>query len=258
MKPASFEYAAPVSIGEAVALLDELSGKEVKLLAGGQSLVPMMNLRLARPTHLIDLNRVEGLAGIEVGDGEVRVGALTRHREVERSAELRSVLPLLPVTASFIASPAIRARGTIGGSCCHADPVAEWPMVARLLDASFEVTGARGGRSVPAADFFVSVFTPALEPDELLTGIRFPLPGPSGGWGFAEFTRKVGDFAVIAAAARVEVDQGRVVTAGVAIAGAGPTPLRSPAAGTTAAIWFAWRRSGRSGTPSTAAQGRTP
>lgn len=230
MKPAPFEYAAPGTVAEAVTLLGELSDEEPKVLAGGQSLVPMMNLRLARPTHLVDINRVGGLHGISVVEGEVRIGALTRHSDIEDSGELNGVLPLLPAMASHIGYRQIRYRGTIGGSCCHADPVGEWPMATRALDARFDVSGPDGARTIDADDFYVTIFTPAVEPDEILTAVRIPVPAPPWGWGFSEFARKAGDFAVVAATAVIEAVDGSVATARLAIAGAGSTPLRSPGA----------------------------
>lgn len=230
MKPAPFEYAAPNTLEEVIDLLGELADEEPKVIAGGQSLVPMMNLRLVRPTHIIDLNRVEELRGTSVADSEVRIGAITSHVDIEDARELDDVLPLLRVVASNIGYRQIRYRGTVGGSCCHADPAAEWPMATRALDAHFDVAGPDGTRTIAAEDFYVTVFTPAVEPTEVLTAVRIAVPSRPWGWGFSEFARKMGDFAVVAATAVVEGAEGTVVRARLAIAGAALTPLRSPAA----------------------------
>ncbi len=227
MKPAPFEYFAPTTVDRAVGLLDQLRDEDVKLLAGGQSLVPMMNLRLARPTHIVDLNRVDGLDGIGIDDGHVVIGALARHADIEDSAELAEALPLLPHASGHIGYRQIRHRGTLVGSCCHADPVGEWPMITRLLDADFDVAGPNGERSIAGEDFFVSVFTPAVEADEVVTAVRVARPAAPWGWGFSEFARKRGDFAVVAAAAVVEGRDGVVGRARLSLAGAGTTPVRA-------------------------------
>ena len=231
MKPPPFEYHAPATTVEAARLLRDLEDDEAKCLAGGQSLVPLMNLRLARPGHLIDLNRVEGLQGITATKRGWRIGALTRHAQIEDSAELASGLKLLPQVAGQIGYRAIRTRGTIGGAICHADPVAEWPMIARLLDMEFEVSGPDGTREIAAADFFLTVFTPAIEPDEILTALEVRLP--KGRWvtGFSEFARKTGDYAVVAAGVFLELDKKDGISAArVALSGVDLTPHRSEAA----------------------------
>jgi carbon-monoxide dehydrogenase medium subunit len=230
MKPARFEYFAPHTVDEATALLAE-HGEEAKVLAGGQSLVPMMNLRLASPAVLVDLNRVEALAGIELDGDVLRIGAMTRHRDVAASATVRAACPLLAAAAELIGYPAIRERGTIGGSIAHADPVAEMPCVATALDAELVVTAAGGGRrSIAAADFFAGYFTTALAPEELLVEIRFRSDGGATGWGFQEFARKSGDFAVAAVAAEVTLADGVVRGARLGIAGVRERPVRASAA----------------------------
>ena len=231
MKPPPFEYHAPATTDEAARLLRELEDEEAKCLAGGQSLVPLMNLRLARPGHLVDLNRVDGLNGISATKDGWRIGALTRHAQIEDSAELAAGLKLLPQVASQIGYRAIRTRGTIGGALCHADPVAEWPMIARLLDVDFEVAGPDGSRHIAASDFFFTVFTPAIEPDEILTSIQIRLPKGKWTTGFSEFARKSGDYAVVAAGVFLEVDRKHGVSAArVALSGVELTPHRSEAA----------------------------
>ena len=232
MKPAPFEYHAPRSVEDAVGLLHELeeADEEPKCLAGGQSLVPMMNLRLARPTHLVDLRSIGELQGIETTSEGWRIGALTTHAALEDDRQTFQELALLPYVASHIGYRAIRSRGTIGGALCHADPVAEWPMIARLLDAELDVVGPSGARVVPASDFFMTVFTPTIAPDELLRSISIQRPADSSTWGFSEFARKVGDYAVVAASVVLDVEDGAIARARVALSGVDSTPHRSTAA----------------------------
>lgn len=227
MKPAPFEYYAPVEVGEAINLL-AAAGPEAKVLAGGQSLVPLMNLRLAKPTALIDLNRVGDLRGVDAEDGWVTVGAMTRHREVAESPILRKHCPLVSDAASQIGYPAIRNRGTLGGTLAHADPASEMPAVAVTLQAELVLRSPRGERRVAAADFFISHFTTALEPDEILTEIRFPSSPPGSGWDFQEFSRKVGDFAVVAVAVHIVAAGGSAVKLRVGMAGVGERPVEVP------------------------------
>jgi len=227
VKPAPFEYHAPAHVDEAVALLHELRDQEPKVLAGGQSLVPAMNLRLARPTDVIDLNRTEGLAGIAAArDGWWRLGAMTRHATVEDSADLRQRLPLVPHVVGNIGYRQIRHRGTVGGSLCHADPSAEWPLLARLLRAEIDLRSVEGERTVAADDFFAGVFTTGVQEHEVLTGIRFAQPPAPWRWGFAEFARTAGDFAIVAVGAVLRLAEGVVADADVVAAGAGSTPVR--------------------------------
>jgi carbon-monoxide dehydrogenase medium subunit len=201
MKPPPFVYVAPTSLDEAVAALAE-HGEDAKVLAGGQSLIPLMSLRLARPTALIDLNGVAELSSIAV-NGMTAIGAMTRHRAVERSADVAKQVPLLAVAVPYIGHVAIRTRGTIGGSLAHADPAAELPAIALALDATFEATSTRGTRTISAADFFVGYFTTALEADEILTKVTFPNAAPGTGVSVQEMARRHGDFAMVAAAASV-------------------------------------------------------
>lgn len=229
MKPARFDYYAPRSLLETIELLGR-HGDEAKLLAGGQSLVPMMNLRLAQPSVLIDLNQVEGLAYIRLGDEEVAIGAMTRHHEVAGSDLLRDSCGLLSTAAGQIGYPAIRHRGTLGGSLAHADPVSEMPCVAVALDATLTAVGPGGERVIGAADFFQTYFTTALAPDELLREIRFPVLGAGNGWGFRESARKTGDFATVAVAAHVRLEDSTLQAARIGIAGVADRPVRATAA----------------------------
>lgn len=225
MKPASFGYFAPRTVEEAVSLLDE-HGYEAKLLAGGQSLVPLMNLRLARPAVLVDLNRVEELDFVEPGDGHVRVGAMTRHHEVATSGPIMGVAPLLSHAAGHIGYRAIRHRGTMGGSIAHADPASELPCVAVVQGAEIDVVGSGGERSVPAEDFFLDHMTTVLEPGEMVRSVRFPRMRTGDSWGFREFARKVGDFAVVMVAVLLRIEGERIVAARIGLGGVEATPRR--------------------------------
>ncbi|MCW2764245.1 MAG: molybdopterin dehydrogenase FAD-binding protein [Nocardioides sp.] len=226
MKPSPFDYHAPTQLSEAIGLLSEL-GDEAKLLSGGQSLVPLMNMRLARPEHVVDLNRVTGLSDLSVDQDRVRVGAMVRHRQLERSAELVAANPLVAAAASLIAHFQIRERGTIGGSLAHADPSAELPLVACLLDADIEAQGPSGVRRLTGSEFFTSVFTTQLDESEVLTGVAFRHLDPAEGWAFEEVARRHGDFAIVATAATTLFgEDGRYAAAGLAIAGVGAVPQR--------------------------------
>lgn len=215
MKPAPFEYHAPGSVEEAIALLGE-HGFEAKALAGGQSLIPAMNFRLARPAVLVDLNRIEELAFIrpgkdEVGQpwsGGVRIGAMTRQRAVERSELVAERVPLLTEMMPHIAHPAIRNRGTFGGSAVHADPASEIPAALLALDASCRVRGPAGERQVRAEDFFLGLFGTILEPDELLLELALPGRRPRTGSAFREIARRHGDYAMAGVAVRLRLDEG--------------------------------------------------
>jgi aerobic carbon-monoxide dehydrogenase medium subunit len=227
MKPAPFEYHAPTTIAAAVSALAEL-GDEVKLLAGGQSLVPMLNLRLARFEHLVDIGRITELRGIERRNGHVVVGAGTRDAAIEVDPTIAAGVPLLAAVTPYIGHFQIRNRGTIGGSLAHADPAAEYPAVAVALDATFEVASAAGSRSVPAADFFTGVWSTALEADELLTAIAFPVWSGRTGFGVAEFARRHGDFAIAGAVAAVELaGDDAVARCAIAVFGAAGVPVRA-------------------------------
>ena len=229
MKPVPFAYDAPRSLEEALALAAE-HGDEAKLLAGGQSLVPLLNFRLLRPARLIDLNGVEALAGIDAGE-TLRLGAMTRARALERSPEVAAHWPLLVQAVRFSGHPQIRNRGTVGGSCAHADPASELPCALLALDARMRLRSERGERTVDARDFFVSTFWTALEPGELLVEIQVPGPSSRTGTAFLEHARVHGDFALAGAAAVVTIgDGGGVERAAVALLALADRPIRVPAA----------------------------
>ncbi len=225
MKPAAFEYFAPATLGEATGLL-AAHGSEAKPLAGGQSLIPAMNFRLAAPTVLVDLNRISALAFITVTDDGLSIGGMTRHRDVERSADVAALAPLLSAAMPFIAHAAIRTRGTIGGSLAHADPAAELPAVMLALGASFTLESQTGSRTVSASEFFIGLFTTALEPGELLTAVHIPNAQSRTGTAFDEISRRHGDFALAGAAASVSVDdRGRCARADVALLSVADRPV---------------------------------
>ena len=229
MKPPRFEYHRAGSVDEAVALLAE-HADEAKVLAGGQSLVPLLSLRLARPGHLIDINRVADLAAVANGNG-LTMGSMVRHRTIERSAAVRAANPLLADAVRFIGHGAIRNRGTIGGSIAHADPAAELPAVLLALDGEVEARGARGTRTIAAAALFEGFLTTSLEPDELLTAIRVPGLPTGTGWSFQEFSRRSGDFAIVGVAATVRLDgNGTIAAARLAFSGVDQVPRRADAA----------------------------
>ena len=230
MKPAPFRYERPSSVEEATALLAR-HGTEAKVLAGGQSLMPLLNMRLARPAVLIDINRVQGLGAIRAENGHLVIGATVRDREAELSAEVGDRCPLLTEALRHIGHVEIRNQGTVCGSLAHADPVAELPLVAVALDAELVATGTRGRRTIPAAEFFVSYLTTALAEDELLTEMRLPALPPRAGWSFVEFARRQGDYALVAVAALLERGPGGACSrARVVLGGVDATPHRAMAA----------------------------
>jgi len=225
MKPPKFTYACPRTVDEALSLLAQ-HGDEAKILAGGQSLVPLLNLRMTNVSALVDVNRLAELSFIKRENGTLQVGALTRHRQLEVSEEARITLPLLSRAAAEVGHLAIRNRGTIGGSLVHADPAAEWPLVAVVLDAQLVLRSQHGTRTVAARDFFLAPLTTAIEPTELLCEIRFPVVSHPAAWGFQEFCRRPGDFAIAAVACQLAFDENRTCTAAsLAVGGAHSTPL---------------------------------
>lgn len=227
MKPAPFEYHAPATAADAAALLAQL-GDGAKVLAGGQSLVPMLSLRLAFFDHLVDIGRIEELKGIERRDGSLWVGAGTTDAAVEASAEVASAVPLLAKATPLIGHFQIRSRGTLGGSIAHADPAAEYPAVALALDASMEVVSPRGRRTIAASEFFAGLWTTTLEPDEILVGVSFPVWGGRSGFAVEEFARRHGDFAIAGAVIGVELDDDdRIRRSAIGLIGLGSTPERA-------------------------------
>ena len=225
MKPAKFEYHSPTSIEEALTILERYQG-DARPLAGGQSLVPMMNFRLATPAAIVDLNRIPGLAGIEEADGVVRIGAMARQRQIEFAPLLRGKLPLLNEAMRWVGHLPTRTRGTIGGSIAHADPSAEIPMVLQALDGEVVARGPQGERRVEASELFTAPLTTSLMPDEILTEVRFPVMPTGAGYAIEEFARRKGDFAIAAIAVMLMRDGERCTTARLATAGIGPIPAR--------------------------------
>jgi aerobic carbon-monoxide dehydrogenase medium subunit len=225
VKPPPLGYSRPQSVAEALALLAEL-GPDGKVLAGGQSLVPLLSMRLAEPTHLVDINRLAGLGYVDVAGGQVRVGALTRHAQLLASPAALAAQPLLAKALRWVAHPAIRNRGTTVGSMVHADPAAEMPAVLALLAGSVRVARAGTERLVDAGDFFLGVLESAVEPGELATEVIFPVLPPAAGTGFAEVSRRRGDYAVCGVAALVQLSQdGTIASARAAYLSVGPCPL---------------------------------
>jgi len=226
MKPARFAYHAPASVEEALALLARYGG-DAKLLAGGQSLVPLLNFRLSRPAALIDLNRIAALAYVREDGGHVRLGAMTRQRTIEFSPVVRRRLPLLAEATTLVGHLPIRTRGTIGGSLAHADPSAEYPAVLTALDGQVVVRGPRGERMLTARELFQGYLTTTLAADELLVEVRLPVMPDGAGFAFEEQSRRHGDFAIVGSAAMVLGGRGgRCAAARVATAGAGAVPVR--------------------------------
>jgi aerobic carbon-monoxide dehydrogenase medium subunit len=226
MLPAPFEYHAPRTIDETLELLDQL-GDEGKVLAGGQSLIPLLKLRFASPAHLVDVNRLPGLDGIEETDGVLRIGALYRHKAAERSGLLASKYPVMAEAAKQGADPIVRNRGTVGGSLAHADPAGDWGSVMLALDAEFILQSKSGTRTVKARDFFSGPFSTALQPNELLTEVRIPAATNRSGGAYLKLERKVGDFATVAVAVHLQMDDGKVGTAGIGLTAVGAQNLKA-------------------------------
>jgi aerobic carbon-monoxide dehydrogenase medium subunit len=229
MKPTRFHYHAPTTTTEAVGLLAE-HGDEAKVLAGGQSLVPMLSLRLASFGHLIDLNRIPGLSAIGRSNGHLRVGAMTRQAVAEHSADVASHAPLVARALPHIGHFQIRNRGTVGGSIAHADPASELPAVALALEATMEATGVSGTRRIAASDFFVSTWETSLADGEVLSAVEFPVWDGRCGWAIEEISRRHGDFALVGTTVGVQVTNGAVSRAAIALFGVAGTPVRARAA----------------------------
>jgi carbon-monoxide dehydrogenase medium subunit len=229
MKPAAFAYHAPTSQDAVIALLAR-HGEDAKILAGGQSLVAAMNFRLARPAILIDVNRVPGLDAIRTDATHLHIGALSRHARFENPVTDGPLGRLLPQVAACIAHTPIRTRGTFGGSLAHADPASEWCALALALNAQIVTQGPDGMRVIPAEDFFITIFTTALRPDELLTEIRLPHLDASWRCGFAEYSRRAGDFALALAVVALRLHRGVIAEARIGFGGIASTPVASPEA----------------------------
>jgi carbon-monoxide dehydrogenase medium subunit len=226
MIPPAFEYLRPTTIPEAIAFLQQ-HGDEAKILSGGQSLIPMMKLRLARPGYLIDINRISGLSYVREEDGFLKIGGLTREAELEASPVTHKY-PILLDTAHVIADPQVRNMATVGGNLAHGDPANDHPATMIALGASVVATGSNGERVIPIENFFLSLFTTALQPDEILTEIRIPIPPARSGGAYVKLERKVGDFATVAVAVQVTLDgSGGCQKVGIGLTNVGPTPLKA-------------------------------
>jgi carbon-monoxide dehydrogenase medium subunit len=229
MKPSLFTYHAPKTLAETLELL--ATQPNARVLAGGQSLMPMLNMRVLAPDHLIDVNRVAGLAGIEQSDDGISIGAMTRQRDIEFSPLIAARLPLLAEAITWVGHRQTRNRGTIGGSLCHLDPSAEQPAVAMAMDAMLTIAGPGGTRELAMRDFAADMMTTALAPEEMLLSLWIKPWREGHGWAFVEFARRHGDFAIVAVAVLLELDdEGRVSRASLTLGGVAPTPQRMPAA----------------------------
>ncbi|MBF8287849.1 MAG: FAD-binding PCMH-type protein [Candidatus Rokubacteria bacterium] len=229
MKPPKFDYHAPTTVEQALELLGRYGG-DAKVLAGGQSLMPLLNFRLSRPAALVDLNRIPSLAYVREQDGQVRLGAMTRQRTIEFSPVVRERVPLLGEATRWVGHLPIRTRGTIGGSIAHADPAAEYPAVLTALEGEVVARGPKGERVVKAKDLFQTYLATSLTPDEILVEVRMPAMPAGAGYALEEFARRHGDFAIVGIAAVVVKDGARCALARLATAGAGPVPVRLRAA----------------------------
>lgn len=227
MKPAAFDYVRAQSVDQAVEALTSAGG-EAKVIAGGQSLMPMINFRMVRPSVLVDINRIPGLDRVEQRGGRLHVGALVRHRMTASDPVIGRHLPVLHAVMENVAHLTVRNRGTFCGSVCHADPAAEMPMMTLLLNGAVHVASPRGHRAVAAKDFLLSSLTTALESDEMVTGIDLDMLPPGTGWGFEEFARRHGDYALAAVVATMKRHEGRARNVRVAVMGVGDTAARLP------------------------------
>jgi aerobic carbon-monoxide dehydrogenase medium subunit len=227
MIPKAFDYCRPKTLPEAISLLEQ-HGDAAKILSGGQSLIPMMKMRLAQPEYLIDINQISGLDYIKEEEGYLKIGALAREADLEASDLIRSKYPLILDTAFSIADPQVRNLATVGGNLAHGDPANDHPATMLALNAEVVATGPNGQRSIPINDFFVSLFTTALQPNEILSEIRIPIPPTRSGGAYFKLERKVGDFATVGVAAQVTVDaKGTCQRAGIGLTNVGGTPIEA-------------------------------
>ncbi len=230
MIPSAFEYFAPTTLAEATSFL-VAHPDDAKLVAGGHSLIPLMKLRLAAPTYLVDISRLPGLSGIREVNGALEIGALTTHYQVESSAVVRERLPVLAETAALIGDVQVRNRGTIGGSLAHADPAADYPAPILALDAEVSVTGSKGQRTIKATDLFVDLLTTSLKADEVITHVRVPIPGARSGASYQKFPHPASRYAIVGVAAVVRLNaDGSCASAAIGITGAGSKAQRAPSA----------------------------
>ncbi len=226
MIPASFEYSSPKTLSEAISLLQQ-HGPDAKILAGGQSLIPLMKLRMASPKHLIDVNGIRELSYIRESEGYLTIGALTREADLDSSDLIRKKYPIISDTAAVIADPLVRNMATVGGNLAHADPANDHPATMLALGAEVVATGPKGTRKIPLSGFFTGLFTTTLAPDEILTEIRVPAPAPRSGGAYLKVERKVGDFAAAAVAAQVTLDGNTIKRAGIGLTNVGPVPIKA-------------------------------
>jgi carbon-monoxide dehydrogenase medium subunit len=229
MYPARFEYHAPSGVDEALEILERY-GDEAKVLAGGQSLIPLMKLRFASPSALVDINRIQGLDSIEEDDGFLSIGALVRHKDCERSEALRGRFGVLGDAAPQISDPIVRNRGTVVGSLTHADPQGDWGSALLAAGARLEVVSSGGTRTIPLDELFQGPFTTSLQPNELATAVQIPDPGEKAGGTYLKLERKIGDYATVGVAVHLSFDNGTVGRAGIALTGVGPRNLRAETA----------------------------
>ena len=226
MFPAAFDYRAPTTLADALAVLKD-RGDDAKVMAGGQSLIPLLKLRFAQPALVLDIGRLPDLNAISRPDGHLSIGALVRHVDVERNAGMARTLPLLAEAAHWIADPLVRNRGTVVGSLCHADPSGDWGSVMLALDAEVVALSTKGERTIPVSEFFKGPFTTALRADEIATEIRIPIPAGAAGGAYNKLERKVGDFATVAVAVQVELSGNKVAKAGIGLTSVGETNLKA-------------------------------
>ena len=226
MYPAPFDYSAPTTLEEATALLAEL-GDEGRVLAGGQSLLPMMKLRLASPTHLVDINRIPGLDRIEQVNGHIQIGALVRHADVVASQEISDASPLIASTAPWVADPLVRNRGTLCGSVAHCDPEGDWNSVMLALGAEVVATSRSGERVIPIEEFVVDYFTNSLQSGEMVTAVRVPRADAGTGGAYLKLERKVGDYATVGVATHLRMEGGTIVEAGIGLTSVGPRNIKA-------------------------------
>ena len=229
MFPAAFDYGAPTNLAEALGVLKE-RGDDAKVMAGGQSLIPLLKLRFAQPALVLDIGRLPGLNAITRHDGHLSIGALVRHVDIERNPDLAKQTPILPEAAHWIADPLVRNRGTLVGSVCHADPAGDWGAVMLAVGAEAVARSASRERVIPIAEFFQGPFTTALKPDEIVTEIRIPIPSGAAAGAYNKLERKVGDFATVAVAVQVQMSGRKVAKAGIGLTSVGPTNIKAAAA----------------------------
>jgi aerobic carbon-monoxide dehydrogenase medium subunit len=226
MFPAAFDYVAPSTLSEALSILKE-RGDDAKVMAGGQSLIPLLKLRFSQPALVVDIGRLPAMAEIKRDDGHVRVGALVRHVDVERSKELAKLLPIMVEAVHWIADPLVRNRGTLVGSVCHADPAGDWGSIMLALNAELVAQSSSGERMIPVDGFFQGPFTTTLRADEVVTAIRIPVPTGHAAGSYHKLERKVGDFATVAVSVQIELDGRKVKSAGIGLTSVGATNIKA-------------------------------